>query len=876
MLEKTGSASPGPGDDAGATWPAMPQRVIRRPRLTGALDAATERAVTVLCAGPGWGKTVLAATWARSRTARGPLAWLSLRRGHNDRYLFWADLIRALRAGGALRPGQVLPNRGTVRGIDGPHVLRRMTAGLGTFPGPLVIVLDDLQEITEPGVLEDLAGLLRDPPPRLRLVLITRTDPELPLHRLRAAGELTEIRAHDLAFRAGEAAELLAARGGPVPGAVLAALMQATEGWAAGLRLAVDAPPGTDPDEAAADYLAREVLAALPAPMREFLLYTSVPDRICGGLADSLTGRAHGRIQLEQLARANLFLTRIGPGGWFQYHRQFQAALRQRLGLEQGDDPARLHLLAARWHARQGSPLSALRHAATAGDWTMVGRLVADHGMPLFYSAGRSELLDVLGAIPRDLLGGSAELVLCDALLTYGLGDVSGVSQRVQRARQLLTHRDAGRRRVVAMALDVLEATITTRWHGDMPRLARVATRVLAELGRLRWDQVPAMPKYRAIALNDKGIGLLWSQRFDHADRHLWAAVTGARAADIPWVEVSALGHLAMLSVLRGSLHEAGQHAGAALAVAGRIAAPDQTSTAAAHLTQAVIAMLRGDDVEADEALRRTLHASGDQPEAAIFVLTGAVRASFLVERGAPHAAQTELDKLAGETAPHLDAPMLRRIVGVAQSDIDLALEDPRPVVARYADRRELHPAEQVRLAMAYQATGRRTEAERLLAAVREGPDRVAVVYAWLLTALAAEARGRSGRAGEAMTRALAAAEPDGLRLPFRRFGADRLLVLAGRQPVSPVSAGRSQGDALTEITGELPVVAATASAETLSERETDVLQYMPTVLTAAEIAGDLNISVNTVKAHLRSIYRKLGASRRREAVVAARRLGLL
>ncbi|BBH70628.1 LuxR family transcriptional regulator [Actinoplanes sp. OR16] len=856
-------------------WPPLPQEVIRRQRLLEALEAGADRAVTVLCAGAGWGKTVLAGTWAQTRVARGPLAWLTLHNGHNDPYIFWSDLVIALRAAGALRPGQVLPSRGSVRGVDGPTVLRRMSTGMGSFPGPLVIVLDDLHEITEPRVLEDIAGLLRDPPPRLRLVLISRTDPELPLHRLRAAGRLTEIRSHDLAFRPDEAAELLALRGRPMPAPVLAALMQATEGWAAGLRLAVDAPPGTDPDEAAADYLIREVLAALPAQVRQFLLYTSVPDRICGGLASSLTGRPHAQALLEQLARSNLFLTRIGPGGWFQYHRQFQAALRQRLGLEQMDDPARLHVLAARWHAREGSPLSALHHAATAGDWPMVGRLVADHGMPLFYSANRADLLDVLGDIPRELLASSAELALCDALLTYGLGDVSGVAQRLHRARHLLAHRDIGRRRVVAMALDVLEATITTRWRGDMPRLVKVSTWVLAELAKLRWDQVPAMPKYRAIALNNKGIGLLWSQRVDHADRYLWAAVTGARAARIPGVEVSALGHLALLSLLRGSLTEARLHATAALTVADRITGQDQTSTAPAHLAQAVIAMQQGNDVEADEALRRALHASGDQPEATIFVLTGAVRASFLIDRGEPHAAQTELDKLAKETAPHMDAPMLRRVVELTQSDIDVALHDPQAVLSRYAGLLELHPAEQLRLAQAYQAVGRPAEAERALAVVREGPDRGAAVSAWLLTALAAEARGRSGRAGEAVTKALAAAEPEGLVRPFRRHGAERLLVLAERQQWTDTRVP-PRGSVLTEITGEHPVIAPATQADTLSERETDVLQYMPTVLTAAEIADDLNISVNTVKAHLRSIYRKLGAGRRREAVMTARQLGLL
>ncbi|BCY11372.1 LuxR C-terminal-related transcriptional regulator [Actinoplanes sp. L3-i22] len=875
MREHRGNGPPTVMATARVARPRLPRGVIWRARTAEALDTGIRHAVTLVCAGPGWGKTACVSAWAGARSIAGPIAWLELDAGHNDPYVFWSDLMRALRTSGVVRPGQVVPDRGPLLGVDGPAFLRRLGSGLGGAPAPVVIVLDDLQEITEPRVLSALAGLLRNPPERLRLVLISRTEPELPLHRLRAAGELTEIRAADLAFRVEEAAELVALRGDRMPAAELAALVRITEGWGAGLRLALDAPPGVAPDEAAADYLIREVLTAQPPQIREFLLSTSLPDRISASLAEALTGRRDGQQVLDQLQRANLFLDRAGGGGWFRYHRQFRAALRRRLGEEQTDGLNRLHLLAAGWHAKEGRPLTALVHTASAGDWTAVSRLVADYGIPLFVSSDRAELAELIRGIPFDRLPETAELALCAALSTYAMGDVAGVQRQILRVRRLLNGRDDACRRSVGMALDILEATMVARWQGDMPRLLEHTTRVLTQLAGLRWDQVPAMPQYRAIALANKGISLLWSGQLDHADRYLWAAATGARAAGTPLIEANALGHLALLGAVQGALGEAGDHAAAALGVARRVDAENRMTAAPAYLAQAVIERERGNEAGTEEALRHALHASGDNPEAALTVLTGTLRANLLLDRGEPHTARAVLSKVMEEAGARLDAPILRRIADLAQSDVELALDDPWPVLTRYAHQDGLYPPEQLRLAQAYQMAGHPGRAEAVLSVLHEGPDRIAAVSAWLLTALAADTQGRGARAGEALGRALAAAEPDRIRRPFRRFDAGRIMALAERQQWLVESRGPAGDSVLAEITGEIPI-GTPPTAGPLSEREIEVLQYLPTVLTAGEIAENLGISVNTVKAHMRSIYRKLGAGRRREAVVIARQLGHL
>jgi LuxR family maltose regulon positive regulatory protein len=846
--------------------------VLWRPRLAEALDAGVRRAVTVLCAGPGWGKSALASSWAGARSLSGPIAWLTLDEHHNDPLAFWSDVILALRTAGAAPRDDSLPDLGPSSVADEADFRGRFAAAAAGLPAVAVMILDDLHRVTGARVLDSLAGLLQDLPERLRFVLVSRTEPAIPLHRLRAGGHLTEIRAGDLAFRLDEARELLALQGRRPPAAELAALVRRSGGWGAGLRLGGAA--------AVEDYLVREVLAGQPPHLRDFLLRTSLPDRICGELADALTGQRYGDRTLEHLERGNLFVERIGPGRWFRYHQMFRSMLRHQLALTQPDNTPRLHLLAAQWFAGKGNGLTAVTHAVSAGDWDFVARLVVDRGLQLFASADRAELIDALRRIPAERLADTPELALCSAILACAQGDLQGLPQRLARSRALLSGRGPGYRAVVDLALTVLETGAVIRRHGDMCRLAAVTSEVLERLASLRWDQVPARLQYRAMTLDDKGAALLWSGRLDHAERYLWAASSGARAAGVPLVEVSALSHLALLIFLQGSLTGAREHVTAALDVARRIDASGRPAAVGAYLAEALIESERGRELEAENALRRGLHALGDNPEATLGALAALVRARLLLDQGEPLAARSALQRAREEAGPELSAPLLARLLALGDAEADLGRGDPGAVVNRYARRPAvpaLLPAEQVCLARAYLAIGRDGTAERILSRIRESPDRLASVSAWILTALAADARGRGARAGEALTRAFAEAEPDLIRRPFRTFDAKRVMALAERQQwLTDVRGATISDGVLAEITGELPVVGAAHMAGPLSERELEVLRYLPTVLTAGEIAQNLGISVNTVKAHMRSIYRKLGAGRRREVVVLSRQLGLL
>ncbi|BEL03793.1 LuxR family transcriptional regulator [Actinoplanes sichuanensis] len=852
------------------TPPRLPAGLIWRARLAAMLDEGVQRTATLVCAGPGWGKTALVGSWAAARSMGGPVAWLTLDNQHDDAYAFWSDLYLALHTAGVIPRDQAVPGPEA----DDAEYRQALAAALVRRTKPVVVVLDDLHRVTDPQILGALTGLLRLR--QARFVLVTRRESDLPLHRLRAGGELTEIRPADLGFRLEEAAELLALTGRSMPADRLTTMVRRTEGWSAGLRLLLDTPDPARADELVEDYLLREVLGTQPDEVRRFLLRTSIPDRICGDLALALSGEPHGQYLLEDLARGNLFVERTGTGRWFRYHPMLRSALRRRVARRWPDSPPSLHRDAAHWYDTDGAALPALTHAAAAGDWDLVAGIVVRRGLPLFTSADRTQLIEVLTRVPVDRLPETAEFAVCAVILCYARGDAAAVPRRIAAARELLAGRTDRAAADAAAALAVLENGTVIRWHGDMPHLLQRASDLLGELARLSWDQAPSLLQYRAMTLNNKGAALLWTGRFDHADRYLWAAVTAARTADVPYIEINSLALLAQLAFMRGALREAADHAAAAEDAAGRIDARGRVAVAPAYLAQALIEQERGREPEAEDRLRKALRALGEIPETTQSVLAGLIRVRLMLDRGEVAGARTLLGQVRAEAGPPLIAPQIDRLLDVTGAEIRLAAGDPGAVVMAYGARVVLAPAEQVCLARALLGTGNLPAAGELLARVRDGSDRVSATAAWILTALAADAQGRSSVASEALARALASAEPDLIRRPFRTFDTNRVMILAERQQWL-TELRRPAGDGvLGEITGEIPIISPTPSAGPLSEREIDVLQYLPTVLTAAEIAENLGISVNTVKAHMRSIYRKLGAARRREAVVTARQSGLI
>jgi LuxR family maltose regulon positive regulatory protein len=850
--------------------PRLPGGLVWRARLAQILDEGVRHAATLVSAGPGWGKTALVASWATARSISGPVAWLTLDEQHNDPHAFWCDLILALHTAGAVPSGAPLPG---VSADEAGYRHAFMTA-VNNAAVPVVVILDDLHEVTNDKVLADLSAAMRTR--RARFVLIARREPDLALHRFRLSGDLTEIRPADLGFQLAEAAELLALESRSMPADLLAGLVRRNEGWPAGLRLSLDASDPARAEEIVEDYLLREVLGEQPDEIRRFLLRTSLPDRICGELAEALTGQPHGHMTLEDLARDNLFIERTGSGRWFRYHGLFRAALRRRAARRWPEATANLHLAAAGWYETAGDPLAAITHAVSAGEWDLVASITVRSGLAMLGSADRPQFVEALRRIPPARLGMSVELAVCAIILSYAQGDLAAVPRRLATARALAAGRNERPGAEVVSVLALLEAGAVIRWQGDMPHLVRATTALLADLSRLSFDRAPALSQFRAVALNCKGAGLLWSGRYDYADRYLWAAASAARTADVPYLEVGSFGLLSLLAVMQGALRESLDHAAVAENVARRIDAEGRLGVAPAYLARALVESERDRLPQAEAALRRGLHAGGELPEAALEILAGLIRIRLMIDRGEFAGARTMLSQLRAEAGPPLVAAQLDRMLGITGAEIQLGIGNPAWVLREYTGRAGLVPAEQICLARAQLATANLPAAADLLARVQDSPDRVSVVGAWILTALAADTQGRSSVASDALSRALAVAEPEHIRRPFRIFDTHRVMVLAERQQWLTEMNGHAADGVLAEITGEIPVITGVPAAGPLSEREIDVLQYLPTVLTAAEIAENLNISVNTVKAHMRSIYRKLGAARRREAVVTARQTGLI
>lgn len=879
------AANPQP---AKLSWPPAPHVAVVRQRLLDAMDAATQRPVALVSGGAGWGKTVLVASWVEAGSPPGPVGWLTLDAADNDPEVFWSDVAAALRRAGAVASDEDSARLDRVPGAA-TDVVRRFTHALARLPGPVVLVLDDLHEVDSPQVMTQLAELLRERPERLRLVLVTRVEPDLPLHRYRATGDLAEIREHDLEFGADEAAKLLAGHGVHLGEDELQTLLRRTTGWAAGLQLFVAFLTTSGGEclveefagdvRVVADYLSVEVLDRQPPEVRQFLLYTSIADNVCGELADAITGGSHGQGILEQLERFNAFVTGIGSRPrWFRYHPLLRDLLTHQLRLQASNLLPELHLRAAHWYSGQSAPLQALTHAAASEDWRFLGRLVATHAGPMILTADRAALSRILERIPHEELSTTPELALCGALLLFYVGDYDAIPERIARVRSLLETRDDGDPLAVRITLRSLELAVA-RVRGDMAELVAASSDVLAWLTEVPFAELPSVLQYRAIARNNKGVGLLWGGRLEQADQFLWAGWTAARACGVQLVEINALGHLALLEFMRGGLQEAYEHAVDARDQAERRGWSAALQAVPAHLALALVELERTNIPEAQRALQRGLTAYRSGPEAAQFVVLRFAQIRLLLARGELAAARSLLRQTRRESHRSPVATVLDRWLLLAESEIDLAAGHPEHVRARYPRPGEdgLIPRELVCLARAELALGDPHAAEELLAPLRADPcDTLAAVEAWIVTALVADAQRQGNRSVEALAWAFELAEREGARRPFLTIGERRLAPLLERHRLLVDENAEFVADILAAMQPHGSADERSPLAAELSERELEVLRYLPTMFNAGEIADQLHVSVNTVKAHLRSIYRKLGATRRREAVGRARGLGIL
>jgi LuxR family maltose regulon positive regulatory protein len=408
------------------------RRLIDRGDLLAALDRAAASKVTIISAPAGSGKTSLLRAWAGRPGQQRRLAVLQVQRDQRDAQQFWLALLDAVRQATGTTSREEPPT--PTPDFNGPAIVDRVLSELADLRGLLILVIDDLHELISPDALAQLTRLLTNLPGDAHAVLATRRDLPLHLQQLRLAGELAEIRAADLRFSERETRELLDASGVALSDAGAALLHQRTEGWAAGLRLAVISLAGhPDPelfvaefsgsDRTVAEYLIAEMLERQPDDVKDLLLRTSVLDRVNGELADLLTGRQGSERILLALEDANAFVVSLDPERtWFRYHHLFADLLRLELRRALPAEVPGLHRRAADWLIQHGHIADAIRHTQAAGDWPDAARLLADHSFSLTMDGQAQTVRALLRAFPPGAPADNPELALIRAGLNLARG----------------------------------------------------------------------------------------------------------------------------------------------------------------------------------------------------------------------------------------------------------------------------------------------------------------------------------------------------------------------------------------------------------------------------------------------------------------------
>lgn len=865
--------------------PRLPPGYVPRTQVDALLDAGTRGPFTLVSAGAGWGKTLATAAWASGSPRVGPVAWVSLDPSDNQPRAFWSYVVGALRGTGAVPADNPLARLVPGLGSEA-ETMRRLVTGLEQLPEPVVLVLDDFHLVDDPAVLAAVTTLVRSPVPQLRVVLLTRTDPMLPLHRVRVSGELGEIRSADLALSVGEASALVAHDGVRLEPGDAELLVQRTEGWPAGMRLAAlfltrDAPNhraadfGGD-DHAVVEFLAEEVLARHSPEMQQFLLRTSVAERLNASLAEELSGAANGQQHLEDLAASNTFVVALGVGRtWFRYHALLRQMLRHRLTVESPGLVPELHRRAALWFSEQGAPLAALRHAADAEDWSLMGHLLVTEALPLALSAERADLALLLERIPVQRLADTPELALAAVTRLLLANRYADMPPHLVRAEAQLAGADPRAAAPARIGL-LLFSTAVARTLGDNAALMASATRALDELST-HGAALPAAGGYRATALANLGTGQLWAGRLSEAEATLSSGLAEAGAPEAS--RVNMLGHLALSAAVSGRLTEAEERASRAVQTAQDRGWSPMVQEATAHLALSIVHLQRNDIDAALGALTAGRAAAALEPAARGAMVLYQVRVDAAV--GRVDAARGQLARLHRDLGGWQPPRLLARWLRVTEAEVHLAAGDPAAALERVRlDRPEDHDSplvpERLLRARALLDLADPRGAEDVLAPLRTaGLEPRSAVEMWVLTALAADRLREDRRADEALHRALVAAEPEGIRRPFVAWGREHLpRLLTHAKALHP----RTRGFVEQLEAAAAPVRARTVGAQpvSLTDRELSVLQYLPSMMTYPEIAEQLFVSVNTVKSHLRHLYAKLEVVNRRQAVIRARELGLL
>lgn len=861
----------------------MPASAVPRARLLRRVAAADSqgRGVTLVSAPAGSGKTMLLAQcWTMVRSDGAASAWLALGDDDNDPFVLWSGVLcaceRAVRGVdplaevrlGALSP----PAAGGVHGF-----VAALFEALDSLPRPLWIFLDDVHHISSADSLAGLAELIKSRPERVRVVLGSRFDPQFSLARMILTGEAWELRASDLAFDRAEAAQLLSGHEVPLEESDLDLLMERTEGWAVGLRMAALSLAGKDDvskylagfagdDRPLADYLVAEVLTVLPDDVVELLITTSVAETLTPDLAARLSGRHDAGGVLDQLARDNALVYRVGgtPAS-FRLHGLLRSFLSAEGNRRDTGAQRRYHVRASAWFEDHDHPVMALDHAADGTDWPRVAELVDRYGVRLLLAGEASILLRTVRQLRDELVSRPATALLAAlaALDSGALESATYYNDLVGRRPE--QHRDRGLRLLHVTAL-MSEA----RSAGDRSPRA-------SELVSLSEQAAPVSPELKALAAVHRGVLRLWLTDYPRAEADLEAALHLARQDGYDAVAVECLSYLTACAEATGDFAAVQRRTTAAVELATARGWAHTARMAPAYVAAAHAAWQRlENDVAAMYLSQASVIDGGVEPEVgeslrlleALLACDGAGSQHEALRHVRLSWSSDDLRLLPG-SASTFCLSELRMAISLGD---DAAAAD---VLARVERLLGESGDALVMRALLQGQHGRRTAALNSLARVTSGAAVCHSVNSHvagsLLAAHLAVEMNEPARAHEAIVQALALAAP---RQLLREFAA----ASAGVRSMLMHNEGRfaEYEEFVSQVLAARSMNLATVYGETLTSRELDLLRDLPSRLSLEEIAAAHVLSVNTVKTHLKSVYRKFHVGNRRQAVDRARELGLL
>ena len=893
-------------------FPPHRPKVVLRPRLIERLNEglSSGRKLTLISASAGFGKTTLVSEWLADR--KRPVAWLSLDGGDNDPTGFMAYLVAALQTITANIGKGVLAILQSPQPPPIESILTALLNEITTVPDHFVLVLDDYHLIDSKPVDNVLTFFVEHLPPQMHLVIVTREDPPLPLARLRARGQLTELRAADLRFTPAEANDFLNQMMGlNLSKEDIAALETRTEGWIAGLQLAALSMQGrsdaasfiesfTGSHHFVLDYLVEEVLELQPESINTFLLRTSILDRLCGPLCDSVLGSpsASGQETLEYLERANLFIFPLdNERRWYRYHHLFGELLRKRLGqsLVLGEI-AGLHIQASKWYEQNSFPPDAIHHAFAVEDFERVAKLAELNWPAMNESVQSIKWLGWLKKLPEEIIRARPVLCVNCAWAFLNAGELEAAEAKMQDAEYWLEPTTVTGEKSDASSIEMV--VVDEEQFKSLPVVLATARAYHAQAigdisGTIKYAQ-------RVLDLSPEGD----SQWHGAASSLLGLAQYASGNLDAAYrVFSEGLGRSDPYDVISGNF-----------VLAGIKLAQGQLNTALSIYEKAIRLVLeRGEPMplgteDLYSGISELHRERGDLETAAQDLLTGKKLGEQVELPDWQHRwyiAQARLHQTNGDLDGALDlleeaerrfvrtpVPIIRPIaalktcIRIAQGKIaesldwvlarDLSVDDDISYLHEFDHMtlaRVLIAQEKIGLVdgSIHDAKGL---LERLLQAAEEGRRMGSVIEISALLALAHAAQGDIPLALASLERALTLAEPEGYLRLFVDEGLpmSALLQEAAKHGIAPnyvrqllAAFGKSEGR--TSVTQLL--------IEPLSERELEVLRLLKTDLKGPEIAHELMVSLSTVRTHTQNIYAKLGVNNRRAAVRRAEELNL-